>query len=51
MSEDFVGRTARLSRRVSARAVAIKTLQRYLLFMQTALSKESFAMLDLSMLD
>ncbi|CAE7662955.1 unnamed protein product [Symbiodinium sp. CCMP2592] len=51
MSEDFVGRTARLSRRVSTRAVAIKTLQRYLLFMQTALSKDSFAMLDLSMLD
>ncbi|CAE7318528.1 unnamed protein product [Symbiodinium sp. CCMP2592] len=51
MSEDFVGRTARISRRVSPRSVALKTLQRYLLFMKTALDKESFEMLDLSWLD
>ncbi|CAE7565453.1 unnamed protein product [Symbiodinium sp. CCMP2592] len=50
MSEDFVGRTARLSRRVSARAVAIKTMQRYLLHMKTALDKEAFSMMDVSML-
>ncbi|OLQ05856.1 hypothetical protein AK812_SmicGene10912 [Symbiodinium microadriaticum] len=50
MSEDFVGRAARLSRRISPRAIAIKTLQRYLLFLQTSLSKDTFAMLDLSML-
>ena len=49
MSEDFVGRTARLSRRVSSRAVAVKTLQRYLLFMKTALDKDVFSMMDLSM--
>ena len=51
MSEDFVGRTARISRRVSPRSVALKTLQRYLLFMKTALDKETFEMLDLSWLD
>ncbi|CAE7383534.1 unnamed protein product [Symbiodinium sp. CCMP2456] len=50
MSEDFVGRAARLSRRVSPRAIAIKTLQRYALFMQTSLSKETVEMMDVSML-
>ncbi|CAE7822447.1 unnamed protein product, partial [Symbiodinium sp. CCMP2456] len=49
MSEDFVGRAARLSRRVSTRAVAVKTLQRYLLHMKSALDKEAFSMMDLSM--
>ena len=51
MSEDFVGKTSRISRRVSTRAVATKTLQRYMLFLTTSLSKDSFEMLDLSMLD
>ena len=52
MSEDFVGRTARLSRRVNARTVAVKTLQRYALFMKTALEQEAVSMLlDLSWLD
>ncbi|CAE7362808.1 hypothetical protein AK812_SmicGene15369 [Symbiodinium microadriaticum] len=51
MSEDFVGRTARISRRVSPRAVALKTLQRYNLHMKTALDKETYDMLDFSWLD
>ncbi|CAE7299174.1 unnamed protein product [Symbiodinium sp. CCMP2456] len=53
MSEDFVGRTARLSRRVNTRAVAVKSLQRYALFMKTALDSETFSMLldDLAWLD
>ncbi|CAE7216894.1 unnamed protein product [Symbiodinium sp. CCMP2456] len=50
MSEDFVGRAARVSRRVSTRAVAIKTLQRYIFLMKAALDRDSFEMLDLSML-
>ena len=50
VSEDFVGRTARLSRRVSTRAVAVKTIQRYLLHMKTALDKDAFAIMDLSVL-
>lgn len=49
-SEDFVGRTARVSRRVNTRAVAVKTLQRYIFFMHTALKHETFQMLDFSML-
>ena len=50
MSEDFVGRTARISRRVSTRAVAVKTMQRYVFMMQTALRKETCEMIDVSML-
>ena len=50
MSEDFVGRAARVSRRVSTRAVAIKTLQRYIFLMKAALDRDVFEMLDLSML-
>lgn len=50
MSEDFVGHTARISRRVDPRAVANKVLQRYLLWMQTALNKDALQMLDLSSL-
>ncbi|CAE7180797.1 unnamed protein product [Symbiodinium microadriaticum] len=50
MSEDFVGRAARVSRRVSTRAVAIKTLQRHIFLMKAALDRDSFEMLDLSML-
>ena len=51
MSEDFVGRTARLSRKISTRAVATKTLQRYLLFMKTCLDKDTFTTMDFSWLD
>ena len=50
MSEDFVGRTARISRRVSTKAVAVKTLQRYIFMMATALKKETSTMMDVSML-
>ena len=50
MSEDFVGKTARVSRRVSPRAVALKTLQRYIFFLKTSLDKDAFQMMDLSML-
>ncbi|CAE7313361.1 unnamed protein product [Symbiodinium sp. CCMP2592] len=49
MSEDFVGRAARVSRRVSPRAVAVKTLQRYIFLMKAALEKDAYAMLDMSM--
>ena len=50
MSEDFVGQTARLSRRVNPRAVAVKTLQRYDAWVQTLLDKEEIFSLDLSWL-
>ena len=40
MSEDFVGKTARISRRVDCKAIALKTLQRYIMWMQTALDKD-----------
>ena len=46
MSEDFVGRTARLTRRVDPRAIAQKTLQRYLCWMETALDKDLVPNLD-----
>ena len=50
MSEDFVGRAARVSRRVSPRAVALKTLQRYIFFMKSSLDTDAVQMLDFSML-
>ena len=51
MSEDFVGQVARISRRVDARAVAIKTLQRYDVWVRTAMDADQLSMLDLSWLD
>ena len=51
MSEDFVGHTARISRRVDPRAIARKVLQRYLCWIQTALDKDTLLNLDLSWLD
>ena len=51
MSEDFVGFAARISRRVSAKAVAIKTLQRYDAWVQSLLNREELSLLDLSWLD
>ena len=51
MSEDFVGRTARLSRRVSPRVVARKTIQRYDVWVKSLLDREELRDLDLSWLD
>ncbi|CAE7446166.1 unnamed protein product [Symbiodinium sp. CCMP2592] len=51
MSEDFVGHTARISRRVDPRSIAIKVLQRYLCWIQTVLDKDTLLNLDLSWLD
>ena len=52
MSEDFVGNTARLSRRVSPMAVAQKTLQRYCVFARQQLdAAESLSLARLFLLD
>ena len=51
MSEDFVGRTSRISRRVSPRAVAQKTLQRYDVWVKGLLDREELPTLDLAWLD
>ena len=51
LSEDFVGYTARISRRVDPRAIALKLHQRYLFWIQTALDKDALQLLDLSWLD
>ena len=51
MSEDFVGRTSRISRRVSPRAVAQKTLQRYDVWVKGLLDREELQTLDLAWLD
>ena len=51
MSEDFVGYTARLSRRVSPRMVAEKTLQRYDAWVKCLLDREELQSLDLSALE
>ncbi|CAE7661156.1 unnamed protein product [Symbiodinium sp. CCMP2592] len=51
MSEDFVGHTARISRRVDPRAIALKVLQRYLCWAQHVLDKDALLMLELSWLD
>ena len=51
MSEDFVGRTARISRRVSPRLVALKTLQRYDVWVKSLLDREELLNLDLAWLD
>ena len=47
MSEDFVGKTAKISRRVNPRSVALKTLQRYVLWMRSCLDKDHLLQLDL----
>ena len=51
LSEDFIGQVARISRRVSPKAVAVKTLQRYDTWVRTALVKDDMSILDLSWLD
>lgn len=51
MSEDFVGHAARISRRVDPRAIAVKVLQRYLCWIQSALDKDTLLLLDLSWLE
>ena len=51
MSEDFVGQIARASRRVNAKVVTKKTLQRYDLMLKAALDNEELSLLDLSWID
>ena len=51
MSEDFVGHASRLSRRVSPRVVALKTLQRYDVWVKCLLDREELMSLDLSGFD